>query len=106
MSINSMLANKRHHSESLARYRVRQRNMKLIIKEKARGTLLVPMKASNRFVVQRGARGLRTHHNPDKGYGSLSAHKRWAAIKQNKPSKLLLVETGMARLRKAFNINH
>jgi len=102
----SMMENKRHHSESLARYRVRQRNMKLVLKEQKRGKMYRPMKASNRLAVQRGARGLRTHHDPDKGYGSLSAHKRWAAMKQNKPAKLLLVETGMARLRKAFNINH
>ena len=102
-TIMRMMANKRHHSESQTRYRARQRNMKVIIKEHKKGRVIVPMAASNRLAVQRGGM-LRTHHDPDKNYGSLSSHKRWAAIQQNKPSKLAQVERGMARLRRAFNI--
>ena len=100
-----MMANVRHHSESQTRYRARQRNMKVIIKEHKKGRVIVPMAASNRLNVQRGGGMLRTHHDPDKNYGSLSSHKRWAAIQQNKPSKLAQVEKGMARLRRAFNID-
>lgn len=99
------LRNRRMHNESQKAYRDRQKLMKHYVKLKKKGTVRVPMQASQRIHAQRGVRGLRSHHDPDKNYGSLSKHKRWAAIRCNKPSKLLLVEQGMARLRRAFNIN-
>lgn len=96
------LKNKREHNETLKQYRARQKEMKIYLKVKKNGTLIKPMAASNRKYKQRGFRGMRSHHDPDKNYGSLSAHKKAAAIKSNKPSKIDRVERGMKRLRKAF----
>jgi len=98
------LKNVREHNETLEQYRTRQKEMKVYLKARKNGQPFKIMPASNRKFKQRGARGLRTHHDPDLNYGSLSAHKKWAAIKANKPSKIERVATGMARLYKAFNI--
>lgn len=96
------LKNKREHDESLKQYRTRQKEMKVYLKVKKNGTLITAMAASNRKYKQRGFRGMRSHHDPDKNYGSLSKHKKAAAIKSNKPSKIDKVARGMARLHKAF----
>lgn len=97
--------NQRMPSESYKAYKDRQKLMKLHLKHKKRGRVVIPMAASRRRTVQRGAIPFRTHHDPDKNYGSLSAHKRWAAQRCNRLSKIAKVEAGMAKLRKSFNIN-
>lgn len=99
------LRNQRMHSESQKAYRDRQKLMKMYLKLKKKGRVRIPMAASQRMAAQRGVRGLRSHHDPDRNYGSLSAHKRWAAKRCNRINKVMQVESGMARLRKAFNIN-
>jgi len=97
------LRNKRGPNESFKNYKERQKLMAIYCNESYQARFIKKMPPSRRHhaVIMRK----KSRHDPDKNYGSLSAHKRWAAIRCNKLAKLNLVEKGMKRLFNAYGVS-
>ena len=96
------LCNKRGRNESFKKYKERQKLMAIYCNESYRARFIKKMPPSMRHALVKSMK--KGHHNPDTHYGSLSAHKKWAARRCNKLAKINLVEKGMKRLFNAYGV--